>query len=321
MRYKAVVYYPEIKDELEFSKDKFQGILDHYPQIDLTYVNTKSEFYNEINDADYIFSLKLHKDIYTYTTKLKAIFTCMAGRESIPESSDYNISYYFGSFHGRLVSETLLSSIMYFNQKFNLLNQSKFEKNWENKDIYGKRRLLHKQKVGILGYGSIGRYCAKYLSKHNIKVYAIQRSRYGGYCPVSGAEYVHVTDMNGVLLSLDHVVSLLPESIETNNIFNTSFFGKMKQESYFYNFGRGNAVNEDDLIEFLQKKDIAGAHLDVFKKEPLDKESKLWDIDNLLITPHISTYYDSYIEYYTQELKMQLEKEISKTTLIICPYK
>lgn len=52
--------------------------------------------------------------------------------------------------------------------------------------------------------------------------------------------------------------------------------------------GRSNSVNTDALINALEKKIIAGAHLDVFDEEPLSKESKLWEVQNLMITPHVS---------------------------------
>ena len=65
-----------------------------------------------------------------------------------------------------------------------------------------------------------------------------------------------------------------------------STFSKMKKTAVFMNIGRGTTVNEDHLVQALKDKTIAGAVLDVFKKEPLSKESELWDLPNLLITPH-----------------------------------
>ena len=65
-----------------------------------------------------------------------------------------------------------------------------------------------------------------------------------------------------------------------------STFSKMKKSAVFMNIGRGTTVNEDDLVTALDSEIIAGAVLDVFKVEPLVKESKLWDCKNVLMTPH-----------------------------------
>ena len=62
----------------------------------------------------------------------------------------------------------------------------------------------------------------------------------------------------------------------------------MKDTSIFVNVARGQLVNENDLIDALTKKEIAGAVLDVFNSEPLDEKSPLWDFDNVILTPHNS---------------------------------
>jgi len=84
------------------------------------------------------------------------------------------------------------------------------------------------------------------------------------------------------------VVGVLPKVVgQTDNFFNMqSCFSKMKKTAVFMNIGRGTTVNEDDLATALKDGTIAGAVCDVFKVEPLPKESPLWECDNMLITPH-----------------------------------
>ena len=69
-------------------------------------------------------------------------------------------------------------------------------------------------------------------------------------------------------------------------MMNKDKFTKMKKTAIFMNIGRGPTVNEQDLIECLKDKTIAGAVLDVFQVEPLSKDSELWKMDNVFITPH-----------------------------------
>ena len=81
----------------------------------------------------------------------------------------------------------------------------------------------------------------------------------------------------------------------------------MKPDSYFINVGRGQSVNEYDLIESLKNKQIMGAALDVFSKEPLSNNSPLWEMKNVIITPHIANlstdYWDDQIKLFTLNLQ------------------
>lgn len=70
----------------------------------------------------------------------------------------------------------------------------------------------------------------------------------------------------------------------------------MKSGALFINIGRGKTVREADLVEALQKNQIAGAGLDVFEEEPLPSSSLLWNLDNVLITPHCSGWTPSYMD-------------------------
>ena len=91
-----------------------------------------------------------------------------------------------------------------------------------------------------------------------------------------------------VLSEADFVVGVLPRVVgETDYFFTTeSTFSKMKKSAVFMNIGRGTTVKEEDLIKALKEKKIAGAVLDVFKYEPLNEKSELWECENVFITPH-----------------------------------
>lgn len=93
--------------------------------------------------------------------------------------------------------------------------------------------------------------------------------------------------LDRVIKEADYVVGVLPKHETTEDFFNMeSCFSKMKQSAVFMNIGRGTTVNEDHLVDALKTSKIAGAVLDVFKVEPLPKESELWKCPNLLMTPH-----------------------------------
>ena len=91
-----------------------------------------------------------------------------------------------------------------------------------------------------------------------------------------------------VINEADYIYATLPSNSETNNIFDKNFFNKMNKDAVFINVGRGNAVVEEDIVDALENNIIRGAVLDVTKLEPLNKDSKLYNIspNKLLITNH-----------------------------------
>ena len=84
---------------------------------------------------------------------------------------------------------------------------------------------------------------------------------------------------------------VLPGVDTTRNIMNAERFALMKDGSYLINVGRGTSVNTNDLISALRSGKLAGAALDVTNPEPLDPANELWDMDNVIITPHASGNY------------------------------
>ena len=109
-----------------------------------------------------------------------------------------------------------------------------------------------------------------------------------------------------IVLGYAHVV-ILPLTAETKNHITMKEFDLMALKPYFYNLARGPIVNTKDLVEALRKGKIKGAGLDVFDEEPLDKESPLWQMENVVITPHVGGllphYFKEAIALFEENLK------------------
>ena len=164
--------------------------------------------------------------------------------------------------------------------------QRKAEHKWEVEPMH----LVSNKTMSIIGYGDIGAACAK-IAKNGfgMKVIGVKRNpadcsdEYRSFCD----EVVSNDQYDRVIAESDFVVGVLPKTADTGDFFNMkSTFSKMKATGVFMNIGRGPTVQEEDLTKALKDKIIAGAVLDVFKVEPLAKESELWDMPNVLITPH-----------------------------------
>lgn len=138
--------------------------------------------------------------------------------------------------------------------------------------------------LAVIGMGPIGEEIARLGVALNMNVEAIRRTATGTEpCPTFGFD-----KLNEVLHRADWVAVALPLADETRNIFDEHRFAQMKQGAHFINIGRGELVDEPALIATLQSGHLAGAALDVFATEPLPTDSPLWDMPNVIVTPHSS---------------------------------
>jgi D-2-hydroxyacid dehydrogenase (NADP+) len=140
-------------------------------------------------------------------------------------------------------------------------------------------------RLAVLGMGPIGIEIARLGVALNMKVEAIRRTPTGSEpCPTFSFD-----QLSRVLANADWVAVALPLTNDTRQIFDAKTFAIMKPGAHFINVGRGELVDEDALIAALQSGHLAGAALDVFATEPLPPDSPLWDMDNVIITPHSSS--------------------------------
>ncbi|HYF08772.1 MAG TPA: NAD(P)-dependent oxidoreductase, partial [Acetobacteraceae bacterium] len=106
--------------------------------------------------------------------------------------------------------------------------------------------------------------------------------------PMAGVERVYAPEQTDeVLAQSDYVVLLLPATPATDNLMNAARFAAMKPTAWLINFGRGHIIKDDDLIEAVTHKRIAGAVLDVFRTEPLPQDHPFWTTPGITVLPHI----------------------------------
>jgi phosphoglycerate dehydrogenase-like enzyme len=142
----------------------------------------------------------------------------------------------------------------------------------------------------VAGLGGIGLEVAKRAHALGMKVIATRNSSRDKPDFVS---YVGLSnELPTLIAQADVVVSALPLTPETTNLFDAKMFARMKKSAYFINVGRGGSVVTDDLVAALNDGTIAGAGLDVTEPEPLPKEHALWKAKNVIITPHMSAQSD-----------------------------
>ena len=142
--------------------------------------------------------------------------------------------------------------------------------------------------VAILGLGQIGEIIAQRFIDNRFKVCGWSRTQKNiddvkCFCGAEGQVQA--------LSQADYVISVLPTTPETRNMYNQELFAQFKSGAFFINVGRGDQVNESDLIDALDREVFAGAILDVFASEPLAVDNPLWRHPKVQITPHVSGYH------------------------------
>ena len=286
----------------DFPQDLVDRLKNEFPQFDIEPIGSDEEFAERINEPRIVITWFFREELYKRANNLEAVLTPSAGKGWINQDKTGRVKHYFGSYHGHLLGESLLLMMLYLNRKFPAIIENQRNRIYD-RYLQEHTPRLAGQHVLIAGYGHIGRHLAKFLGPFNCSIKGLQRKHTEGCDSEYGVEYITKKDLPGALAWADHVVDILPADAETEDFFGQAEFAQMKRSAYFYNVGRGNTCNEDDLIAALEGEMIAGAALDVFKEEPLPEDSKLWNTKNLLITPHSSCIFHDYMYLYYEELK------------------
>lgn len=143
---------------------------------------------------------------------------------------------------------------------------------------------LRGQTVLIVGYGAIGNRLAELLKPFAMHLTACRRKVRGD----EGIPVITEERLPEKLKQADHIINILPESMETQRYFNAGLFAVFKDGAVFYNIGRGTTVDQDALLDALRSKRIKAAWLDVTDPEPLPKDHPLYSAPNCFITPHVA---------------------------------
>ena len=227
--------------------------------------------------------LFLHHNIEQFT-KLKYIQLTSAGYDRVPMDYIKERGIIIHNAYGVYsipMAEFAMSSVLniYKEEQFFRDNQKKhvWEKHRGIMDLYGK-------KVCIVGCGSVGTECAKRFNAFGCHVIGVDIQTKENPC----FESINSVDrLNEYISSADIVIITVPLTDNTKHLFNKDILNSLTDNCILVNIARGGIVDTDALIDVLHEKKIF-AVLDVLEQEPLSAESPLWDMKNVIITPHNS---------------------------------
>ncbi len=179
------------------------------------------------------------------------------------------------------VAEVALSFMLALNRRINESERILRDGHWKmfiGEDLAGK-------KLGIIGLGAIGKALATKAKALGMDVVANNRSKDLEFAEKLGIKYVSVEEM---LPQCDFISLNTPRTPETYHMLDKEHLYKMKKGAFLVNVSRGGLIDEDALYEAIKDGHLAGAGLDVFEKEPIPMDSKLFELPNCIMTPHIA---------------------------------
>ena len=275
-------------------------IRESLPNTRITIAESNSDFKEKLPEAECVLAWVFKPDWYERAPRLKVLFTPAAGHDWVAEDPSGRVKTFYGSFHGRIMRESLLSMMLHFNRHIGKSLKDQNNRVWGRLG-YNNCVGLFSQRILIVGFGALGQSMAELLKAFGARIVGVKRNVGVFENNPDADEMITFDKLEEQLPFADHVVLLLPGGVETEGIFTARHFAAMKPGAYLYNLGRGNCYREEDLLNALQNGPLAGAGLDVFAEEPLNPTSPLWEQQNVLITPHSSAISQEYIDLFIQE--------------------
>ncbi|MET3683098.1 phosphoglycerate dehydrogenase-like enzyme [Alkalibacillus flavidus] len=258
-----------------------------FPDVHFNWQESIGEATPYLHEADVLITYgeDLAADDIEKAKRLSWIMVISAGLDKMPfdqiEKQNITVTNARG-IHAIPMAEYVIAMILQVSRQAKTLIEKERSHDWDRSvkmtEITGGVML-------IVGTGAIGQEVARLAKAFQMKTIGVSQS---GSAKDHFDECYPNESLYDVLGEADYVVGILPATDETHHYFDGKAFRAMKDSAIFVNIGRGQTVNEADIIDALQDGMIDHAVLDVFEEEPLSSDSSLWDIDNCTVTPHLS---------------------------------
>ena len=192
--------------------------------------------------------------------------------------------------HGDSVGETVATSMLMFARRFHVYARNQIDHEWITPE-WDAPFTVKGRTVCIVGLGTLGQGAAERAAGLGMHVTGVKRT-------VEDVPHVAdvypAEDLHTAIADAQFVVLACPLTEETHHLIAEPELETMRDDAYLVNVARGPVVDEPALIDALQAGTIAGAHLDVFEEEPLPAESPLWEMENVIVSPHKAGSWEGY---------------------------
>ena len=270
----------------------------HFRDFDFVYTETPTA--EQFAQAEIIFGYP-DPNMLKYANKMRFLQLASSGAEkhNSPNIVPINVPICCTTgIFGREISEVMLSYLLALNKHLHIYRDRQRAHNWE---FHAFNRPVSGRQVLILGLGDIGINFAELLHPLGCRVIGVRRT--AGKCPDCVSEVHTMDELDTLLPQADVVAMCLPDTPDTRGVMTRERIYAMKKGSVLLNVGRGNALDTMALADAVREGHLFGAAIDVVDTEPLPPEHPIWDVENIIITPHTAGHsFSPYIINRTGEI-------------------
>lgn len=309
--------------EREKDFENFSGVLSASPllmnRVELIRSQNKEHLRELLPQTDILISFSITPENFQRAKNLKWIHLAVAGVDESVFSellkSKVIITACKGM-HSHTISEHILGMILCFAKGINLSTLRQVQKKWDFNEVMKQRFELNGKTLGIISLGGIGLELARKSKCLGMQVIGMKNRLKKGEKIRSIDRIMPKQKLLGLLSLSDFVALTLPLTDETFHLIGEKELAQMKSTAYIINTSRGKIIDETALISALESRRIAGAGLDVFEEEPLSPNSRLYDLENVIITPHVAGTMVDYFKKVAQIFKENLKRYLSGKKMI-----
>jgi phosphoglycerate dehydrogenase-like enzyme len=256
------------------------------------------------------------RDLMEVAPNLRWVQGSMAGAGEVAKKAglletDVVVTTASGVYSGPL-AEFVLMALLQHAKNLDRLRRDRAEKAWRQTHT----DTLEGKTLCIIGMGNIGWAIAERVRPFGTRVVGVKRTVREDDPAWHHADELYSTDrLHDALGEADYVAVTLPGTRQTQHLVDAGAIGAMKPGAYFVNVGRGTVVDEEALVKALQSGHLSGTALDVFEVEPLPEESPLWELPNVIVSPHATDMVPSIInkrqtDLFCKNLRRYLDGEL-----------
>lgn len=214
--------------------------------------------------------------------------------------------------HGTTIGETVAGYMLAFARRLHVFRDAQADHEWRDL-AYDDPFTLDGEQLCVVGLGTLGRGIAERATALGMDVVGVRRSGE----PVPGVREVFPTeDLHDAIADARFVALATPLTPETEGLFGVAEFETMREDAYLVNVARGPVVDESALVDALEQGAVSGAALDVFDTEPLPPESPLWDIEEVIVTPHAGAGTRDYYRDIAELVRTNVDRIVTGDDLV-----
>jgi phosphoglycerate dehydrogenase-like enzyme len=274
--------------------DHVERLRHEFPQHRFLHARVPADIAGLIPEADVAYAAELRDEHFAAARRLRWVHSSAAGVGGMLTDAVIGSSIVMTNSRGMsgdTIAEHVLALALALFRKFPLFFRSQAQRRWSQDAGMQPPplRTIRGSRVLVVGLGGIGAVTAQRFSVLGATVTAVRR-RTTLPVPDGVSQVISPETLLSALTEADIVVLAAPQTRKTRALIGDAELGMMRKDAILINVSRGKLVDEASLVGALKSGSIAGAGLDVFEEEPLDPDSPLWGLPNVIVTPHVAGF-------------------------------